>query len=850
MASFANSSIPQNVSKQQLDENLFCYITRIAKPLSFTFEIECTGFMVVHFVIDFTGSVNLSGSNLDDPNNLLFKKDIGPFSKDIVCTIGVKDPSIAASMKTSKTWTVEDPPEKELKAYINQQESERKRLLTVLRKLRIDEGTDSTAEIILRCNREAVQFLDSSFVADDAALYMSSSGHVIPPRGRRICWRRPTEYLKGSFEVFDGLIEPGDIKQGALGDCWFLCALASLAEFPPLVRVGLIAIMRPSSITCYSSEVNSSLPSLSLTHRLFVRGSDVPNETGVYRLRLCKNGTWREVVVDDLFPCLLSGGPIYSRCHDNEIWVQLVEKAYAKVHGSYNLIRNGQAYEAMIDLTGAPFEKLYFDDAAVIEQIKNGSLFRKLQEYDEQGDLMSVSTPGEDRLTEGEAQRVTLTAEGKLGTGLIAGHAYSLITVVAPITGPPGLKLVQIRNPWGSHEWTGDWSDRSPLWTTSLRAEVGARIDDDGSFWMTFEDMVKHFDSLNVCNCRAGVRPWIEQRKKAVGGRVTVSMFELQIKDRGVYYVSVHQADERIAKSSQYIDIGVAVLRLKGPGGDMVGAELINAAAIVPERQVQLKLELTPGHYVIVPTTSGCRFQHFLEKQTAASQSEPFSPPMILFLDPSRPSYTSFTHAASVAIEEVFCRFDQDMDGQWSRLLQSCGSRRGVGGLRVTGFKEAILKLYEMEGKVATQEMLWTDLERLGYDRRLLLLLSRTVTVAVHSDFAVDIRPCHFVEKVFEEAMEQPIKRWGNKQDIATDGSVKLYTRKGGYTGVSFAVENLTTKPIWFEQDCSQSRNTLSHRGDLKAKTMVSPGDLVVTHHLMSRDQTGWAWTYTACLEM
>jgi hypothetical protein len=50
-------------------------------------------------------------------------------------------------------------------------------------------------------------------------------------------------------------------------------------------------------------------------------------------------------------------------------------------------------------------------------------------------------------------------------------------------------KIVNIRNPWGSFEWTGDWSDNSHLWTSQIKQEVGFDgMKEDGIFWMSFQD--------------------------------------------------------------------------------------------------------------------------------------------------------------------------------------------------------------------------------------------------------------------------------------------------------------------------------------------------------------------------
>lgn len=56
-----------------------------------------------------------------------------------------------------------------------------------------------------------------------------------PFKGENIVWKRPCEFMTSKPEVFR-TIEPNDIKQGQLGDCWFMCALASLAEVPSLVE--------------------------------------------------------------------------------------------------------------------------------------------------------------------------------------------------------------------------------------------------------------------------------------------------------------------------------------------------------------------------------------------------------------------------------------------------------------------------------------------------------------------------------------------------------------------------------------------------------------------------------------
>ena len=122
-----------------------------------------------------------------------------------------------------------------------------------------------------------------------------------------------------------------------------MCSLASLAERPKLVE------------------------------NLFI--TDKKNSEGIYRIKFCKNGVWTEVTVDDYIPCTPFGGPMFSRAHGNEMWVLLIEKAYAKLHGNYYTLRGGFANEGMIDLTGCPSTNYVFEDPKVSKMIERGELW-------------------------------------------------------------------------------------------------------------------------------------------------------------------------------------------------------------------------------------------------------------------------------------------------------------------------------------------------------------------------------------------------------------------------------------------------------------------------------------------
>ena len=66
-----------------------------------------------------------------------------------------------------------------------------------------------------------------------------------------------------------------------------------------------------------------------------------------------KNGIKGRILVDNYIPTL-KREPCFSTTHGNELWVIIIEKVWAKLHGDFVRIIAGMPHETFRDLTGAP----------------------------------------------------------------------------------------------------------------------------------------------------------------------------------------------------------------------------------------------------------------------------------------------------------------------------------------------------------------------------------------------------------------------------------------------------------------------------------------------------------------
>lgn len=86
------------------------------------------------------------------------------------------------------------------------------------------------------------------------------------------------------------------------------------------------------------------------------------NSAGIYMVKFYINGVETPVIVDDHVPVRKNGQPAFASSKDEELWVCILEKAWAKLHGTFARTEGGLPCFAASHITGVPSESIKHDE--------------------------------------------------------------------------------------------------------------------------------------------------------------------------------------------------------------------------------------------------------------------------------------------------------------------------------------------------------------------------------------------------------------------------------------------------------------------------------------------------------
>ncbi|XP_051778192.1 calpain-10 [Erpetoichthys calabaricus] len=515
-------------------------------------------------------------------------------------------------------------------------------------------------------------FEDPDFPADSHSLF--SDLHSSTPVSKfsdDITWMRPQE-VSQQPRLFSENLQENHVKQGILGDCWFLCACAALQCNDRLLK----QVIPSGQATWGEKEYN-----------------------GCFLFRFWQFGRWVEVVVDDRLPCI-DAKLCFSRCQCQDVfWVALLEKAYAKLNGTYERLWAGQVCEALVDLCGGVAKrwKLKASEKEECETDASGSTLEKFNLSDIVDNCMMSCC-------------VHSSHRGSLGEY----HAFVVMEHVSVIKMcGDSLVLLRIRNPWGRRCWDGPWKEDGDGWEQldpEIALPLRSRVE-EGEFWVDEIEFGKEFDEVtvaypfsieghmkslwtgaNLSFSQQVYSSWIKDRT-AGGSRNTNSFscnpkFWLKIQEVGEVLLCLHQWDLYRSPKNSWISlpvqrrealrhrcdhltkhhaIGFHVWKVKKKRLNLPRtlqeAPCLSTLCHAYEREVSVHCVLSPGYYLVIPSI-------FLQGAEGRFLMRAFSTGQLSLSEVKLPDIQYPANAKNDAEWETI-----SFDGQWLKGNSAGGSR-------------------------------------------------------------------------------------------------------------------------------------------------------------------------------
>ena len=269
-------------------------------------------------------------------------------------------------------------------------------------------------------------------------------------------WLKPDKIFDSqNYIILPEHFSDKDIIQGCLNNSSFLFVIGALCKYPNIIE-----------------------------KLLFIKEKTKEHIYGVY---INIHGQWKLVLVDDNFPACENRKIkkfAFAHCKNKEIWVNLIEKAWAKINGCYAQIgANYSPFEIFDVLTEAYTEVININNNKKYNLKKK--LWKKISNAKKNGFIiMAVSN-----------NNLSIEKIGILpGGSYIISKMYEIQTEdeVEPE------KILKLYNPWEDIVFSGDWGELSKIWTEELKEKINYSEVKEGEFFISFNDFINYFDSLGI----------------------------------------------------------------------------------------------------------------------------------------------------------------------------------------------------------------------------------------------------------------------------------------------------------------------------------------------------------------
>ncbi|KAL5270829.1 hypothetical protein ACHWQZ_G001486 [Mnemiopsis leidyi] len=409
------------------------------------------------------------------------------------------------------------------------------------------------------------------------------------PKMSQIVWKRPKELNPRSRLLSGGKMFRGDLVEGIRGTPNFGAACSALA-----LKHELLFQVMPDDQCPIAFE----------------------DDWGIYKFRFWRYGNWTEVTIDDKLPSV-AGELLYTHTLENdEHWMCVMEKAYAKFNGCYDIINKIPLSDMLQHLTGGITETLATRKVESLEQLGHyvENCFRK--------------------------RALILTTAIKSKEGMMLGLDSELPYIVTRVKRRTKVHpcLLCLYSPFGANGWVGPWGRDSPEWRNFNHDDIynfGLMNESDFDFWISVEDLVEFFDNVYIAHqssdTMAGI---VQQLDPSIVSLVRSGVFGNWIKDKtdggapnNVKFLT-HNIQFLITQKS--IDDKMCVISLvqrfrprntPHEGFMCIGFSVFKAPENIQYRMTDLKeapvaiatysykesvsirVDLEPGNYVIIPTS-------------------------------------------------------------------------------------------------------------------------------------------------------------------------------------------------------------------------------------------------------